>query len=219
MLIGLTDLKTYQAISEDGANGRLFDMLFPRGEWIVRYIVLQMDDLDRQTTVPSSCLQQLNPDNHTLEVHVNRSRMAASPDLDLTKRIERKDEQALYDNYGWPPYWLQDEQDVTPTGILSGEPERLSMFEPAEFDSTELQRVTETVGDYAVHTLEGELGVLQDVLINDRTWTITRLAVDVSEKREPVLVETDRVREIDWITKEIYVSLTKEELPEGSGNS
>jgi sporulation protein YlmC with PRC-barrel domain len=212
VLIGLTELKTYQVTSRGGEIGRVADVVFPRGEWVVRYIVVRSDELERKIILPCSCLEQANRRKRLLEADVERSQVEASPDLDLTKQIEHREEQDLYECYGWPPYWLQEEQDVTPTGALSGEPEQTGGPDQAEFSSPELQLATDLVGAYAVHAHEGEFGVLQDIAVDDQTWMIPYLVVDAPAKHSCILVETDRVSEVDWVTKEVYVSLPADML-------
>ncbi len=207
MLIGLTELKTYQITSGHESIGRLADMLFSRGEWMARYVVADPDDLGRKIPLPISCLDEPDRDARTIRADVGLSQVEQSPDVDLSKDIERQDETDLYEHYGWPPYWLQDEQDVNPTGILSGEAERKNVADQAEFTSPELELATKIVGNYAVHANEGEFGVLQDVLVEVETWTIRNLAVDTPQKQGCILLGTDSVSEVDWVAREIYVSL------------
>jgi sporulation protein YlmC with PRC-barrel domain len=70
-----------------------------------------------------------------------------------------------------------------------------------------LQFATDLPDAYAVHANEGEAGVVQDVVVDDETWQIQYLAVQILSKRHSVLIETDGVSEVDWIAKDIYVSL------------
>jgi len=214
MLVGLTDIKTYQIVSKDGEIGRLIDVVFPRGEWMVRYVAAWSDSLDKRLVLPSSCLGQLDGERHLIRADVDRERVEASPDLDLTKRVERREEEQLYESYGWPPYWLQEEHDVTPTGALSGEAEETEPADEREFAGPQLQLATEVVGAYAVHSHEGEWGVLQDILVDDQTWTMPYLAVNAPAGEGSVLVETGRVGEVNWIAKEAYISLPAAVLAE-----
>jgi hypothetical protein len=207
MLIGLTELKTYQIISGAESIGRLADVLFSRGEWTARYVVVDSDDLGRKISLPISCLHEPDRNARTIQADVDLDRVETSPDVDLSKDVERQAETDLYEHYGWPPYWLQDEQDVNPTGILSGEAERKNVADQAEFISPELQLATKVLGAYAVHANEGEFGVLQDVLVEVETWMIENLAVDTPQKQGCMLLETDSVSEVDWVAGEIYVAL------------
>lgn len=215
MLIGLTELKTYHMFTTDGEIGRLVDVVFPQGSWPIRYIIAWSDGLGREIALPSSGVREVRRDDRLIQVDAEQGRVEASPALDVTRRIERHEEEQLYEHYGWPPYWLQEEHDVTPIGVLSDESEELRPADEGEFANPELQRATECVGAYAVHSNEGEFGVLQDVVLEDSTWTITWLAVDTPSRRSGILVETGWVERVDWIAKEIYVSLAADVLLDG----
>jgi hypothetical protein len=215
MLIGHTELKTYQVVSAEGEIGRLVDIVFPRGQWSVRYLVAWSDALDREIALPPSQVMRLDRPGHVLEVDVRRDRVEASPELDLTRRIERYEEEQLYEHYGWPPYWLQEENDVTPIGILSGEQEQTGPIDERETASPELQLANEVIGAYAVHANEGPFGVLQDVLVESETWMVSYVAVSAPPREGSVLVETDRIERVDWIAQEMYVSLPIATLLEG----
>ena len=212
MIVGLTELKTFYIVSDGEEIGRVCDILLPRGEWVVRYIAAWSEEMGRNILLPCSCLQEVDRDKRTIRADVQRSQVEESPDMDLTKQIERQAEQELYEYYGWPPYWLQEEQDVNPTGVLSGEAEKMSESDQSEFQSPELQPATNIAGAYAVHSNEGEFGILQDILVDAETCTVQYLAVDTPDNEGSILVETDHVSEIDWIAREVYLSLPADML-------
>lgn len=206
MLMGLTDFKTFQVVSSDGEIGRFVDVVFPRGQWSVRYMVAWHNELGREIVLPAAGIVGVHHKDHLIHIDAGQDRIEASPDLDVGRRIERHEEQQLYEHYGWPPYWLQEEHDVTPTGLLSGEREEIGSADEREFAGAQMQQAAELLGVYAVHSNEGQFGMLQDLIIDGATWRITRLVVDAPVRREGVLVETDEVERIDWIAKEIYIS-------------
>jgi len=94
MLIGLTELKTYQIISGAESIGRLADVLFSRGEWTVRYVVVDSDDLGRKIPLPISCLHKPDRDARTIQADVDLDRVEASPvyhaQEPLTPEFERR---------------------------------------------------------------------------------------------------------------------------------
>ncbi len=215
MLIGLAELRTYRVASADGEIGRVADVVFPHGEWSVRYLVAWSDALDREIALPPSQVMQVDHQGRTLGVDVRRDLIDSSPEFDLTRRIERYEEEQLYEHYGWPPYWLEDENDVTPIGILSDQAERTGPVDERETATPELQLASEVAGAYAVHANEGQVGVLQDLVTETETWMLPYAAVAAPPREGNILVETDRVERVDWIAKEVYVSLPIATLLEG----
>jgi hypothetical protein len=215
MWIGLTEFKNYQVISTDGAIGRLVDLIFPQGQWSVRYLLVWSQELNRALALPASGILQVYRDEYFLRFDAAQDRVEASPELDVTRRLERREEEQLYEHYGWPPYWLQGEHDVTPIGVLSGEPEDTGSPDVTTFDHPELQGANELVGTYKVHSSEGEFGAVQDVIVADETWLIPGLAISAPAIEGGVLIETDWIERVDWVTKEMYVALPAEFLAEG----
>lgn len=215
MWIGLMELKTCQVMSADGEIGRLVDIAFPRGQWSVRYVVVWSGGLDREIALPASGIRGVDRKDRLVHVDAEQDRVEASPALDVSRRIEHHEEEQLYEHYGWSPYWLEEEHEVTPTGALSGEREEIGSADEREFAGPEMQLATELLGAYAVHSNEGQFGVLQDLVVDSASWRISCLAVDTPLRPEGVLVETDWVERIDWITKELYVSLPADILADG----
>jgi hypothetical protein len=207
MLIAFAELKTYRIVSPKRDIGRMADIAFPRGQWFTRYLIAWSDELDREVALPASRVRQIDRDAHTLHAAVDLDRVEASPRWDLTRRIERHEEQQLYEHYGWPPYWLREEHDVTPIGALSGESERMEGPDESQFEHSEMQLATRFMGAFAVHANEGEFGVLQDIVLDDTTWMIPYLAVDAPAQEGFFLVDTGHVARLDWVAKEVYISL------------
>lgn len=207
MLTAFSELRTYRLTSTGTAIGRLDDVVFPRGQWTIRYLEVWSDLLDRQITLPIAHVGRGDRDKRTFAVDAEPSCVEASSRLDVGGRIAREDEQRLYEHYGWPPYWLQAEHDVTPIGALSGESEQLEDTDRVESASPQLQSASQLIGIYTVHTNEEELGVLQGIVVDDVRWTIPFLAVATSMRDSSVLVQTARVGRVDWISKDIFVTL------------
>lgn len=215
MLLTFSELKSYRITVAGFDVGQFADVIFPRGQWTVRYIVVWSDLLNREIALPASHVVQVDRDKRTFQIDAQPDLVETSPHLDLTRRVERHEEQQLYEHYGWPPDWLQDEHDVTPVGPLSDESEQLDISERVEAGSPELQVVSRCIGDFTVHANEEELGVLDEVVIDDLRWNIPFLAIDTPLRESSVLVETGRVSRVDWISKDIYVSLPAATLIEG----
>lgn len=216
MLNAFEELKTYRVISPRGEIGRVADIVFPRGQWCVRYLIAWSDELNREVVLPASRVRPSARQTHALRVEVNPDQIETSPRWDLTRRIEDREEQELYEHYGWPPYWLEEEQDVAPIGALFGESERVEE-EPDEpgRERPEMQLVSGLVGAFAVHARETEFGVLQDIVLDDRTWLIHYLVVDSPSQTGSKLVGTDYVGRLDWVENEVYLSLPASTLAEG----
>ena len=207
MLESVGRLREYRLGSDKGDIGRVDDIVFPRGQWVVRYLVASMERPRRQALFPVACLGALDGETRKLRCDLQRELIEATPELDLTKQIDRRDEEQVFEAYGWPPYWMQGEQEVTPTGMLSGEPAREEPADQTELESPELQLARDVTGGFVVHSNEGEFGLCSDFVIDDDAWTIRYITVDSPLEGRGILVETDWVSRIDWVMKEMYLGL------------
>ena len=122
MLASLTELRSYYVKGTDGEIGRIDDLCFREDEWIVRYVVVDMEDLDREALLLSAYLGRLHRDTHTVSADIRREQVENTPALDRAQPLTRQDEQELHELYGWPVYWWEQEQEITPIDDLWGEP-------------------------------------------------------------------------------------------------
>jgi hypothetical protein len=62
--------------------------------------------------------------------------------------------------------------------------------------------------------IDGEIGHVDDFIVDDELWTIWRLIVDTSNwpGGRSVLVSPARVRSIDWNSSKILVDITRERV-------
>jgi len=214
MFIVSEELKTYRIVSRSGDIGRVADIVFPRGQWSVRYLIAWSEQLDRELSVPVSRVTETDRLGRMVLVDIDLNRAEASPRWDLTRRIEPHEEEQLHQYYGWPPYWLQEEQEVTPIEPLFRESDQMEPIDERESARPDLQLAGHVTGSFAVHASDKEFGVLQDVVLDSSTWTIPYLVVDCPSQKQSVIVATEYVGRWDWVTNDVYVTLSTEMLLE-----
>lgn len=211
MLASLTELKSYRVEGTDGEIGRTSDLCFREDEWIVRYMVVDMEDLDRQALLLSAYLGRLDRAKHTLAADIRRDQVANTPPLDRAEPLTRQDEEELHNLYGWPVYWWEQDQGITPIGGLWDEPVQESE-NPDEPDEAgpELLFASDLIEIYGIQPEGGELGILQDVIVEDESWTIPYLVVHVPSLGRRVLLASDYVQAIDVGARSIQVSVPRD---------
>jgi hypothetical protein len=213
MLASLTELRSYRIESPDGDIGRIDDLMFPRGEWGIRYIVACTDDPDTEPLVDVGETRRLDRHRHVLSIGVSRNDVANAPAVDVEPQSKELDRDGGHELYGWPPYWMEEGREVAPTGIEPNVIEPVKNPDEEEFEGPELQRASDLPGLYSIQTDGGEAGILKDFVVADETWTIPYLVIDTSETpARRVLVATDYVQRIDWLGKSIEVALSIDDI-------
>jgi sporulation protein YlmC with PRC-barrel domain len=215
MLICLTELKSYRIEATDGDVGRIDDLLFFRGEWVVRYLVAATEDRDTEPMLAVADIRRLDRRRHILFINISREEVSNAHTVDVEQSPDESDEDEGHELYGWPPYWLEEGREVAPMGTESGAEEPVRNPDAEEFEGPELQRASDLPGLYSIQTDGGEAGTLKDFVVEDETWAIPYLAIDTNtsvQAARRVLVATDYVQRVDWLGKSIQVSLSIEDV-------
>lgn len=218
MLERLDPLRGWTIESTDGEIGKVNDFLFDDERWAVRYLVVDTGDWlnNRRVLLSPVSFDGIERDRKRLRLNVTRNQVKSTPEVDLTRPISRRYEATYYNYYGYPVYWggsslwgagaqPQDLSRAKPAGILD-----LSRYSEGEYH---LKRVSEVLG-FHVRALDGEIGHVDDFLVDDDSWAIRYLLADTSNflGGKWVLVSPEWARGVDWNGLTINVDMNKEQV-------
>jgi hypothetical protein len=129
----------------------------------------------------------------------------------------------VYNYYGWDPYWSGG---YFPIGNGMATPFVVPLYgqgsiprdagradaQPNEGDSH--LRSIEAVTGYHIHATDGEIGHVEDFLVDDATWSVSYIKVDTRNwwPGERVLIAPRSVRKIDWADRLIYVDIDRQTI-------
>jgi hypothetical protein len=213
MLASLTELRSYYIKGTDGEIGRLDDLCFRENEWIVRYVVVDMEDLDREALLLAAYLGPGDRRTHSIVADVRREQVESTPPLDRAEPLTRQDEQELHDLYGWPVYWWQEEHDITPVGSLWDETlEPSENADEQELEGPQLQYVGELMAVYGVQSEDGEVGMFQDVIVDDESWNIPYIVIHLQPEGQRVLLASDYIQTIDLEARRIHIAVARDAI-------
>lgn len=79
-----------------------------------------------------------------------------------------------------------------------------------------LHRLSRLKG-FHLHASDGQIGHVDDVIVDDETWTIRYLVVDTSNfiGGKWVVIAPEVIRRIEWGKLRVDVSLTREQIKKG----
>ena len=79
-------------------------------------------------------------------------------------------------------------------------------------------RSTNEVNQYHIHASDGEIGHVEDFLIDSETWTIRYLIIDTKNwwPGKKVLVSPEWIEKISWLDGEVYMKLSREQIKKSS---
>jgi hypothetical protein len=111
------------------------------------------------------------------ELSLTKKQLEDSPSLDADKPVSRQYEESYYGFYGWPMYW-NGPLLWGAYPYLAREPGGLKNTRP---DGTAWDPHLRSISDVTGHHVEaadGEIGHVEDFLVDDRSWAIRYLVID-----------------------------------------
>lgn len=225
MLRHESDVKGYEIHASDGLVGTVTDFLFDDAAWVVRWLVVDTGHWlpGRQILLPPSALGFVNHIAHQFNVLLTRRQVKDCPGVEVHEPVSRQHEARIYDYFGWSPYWgapsfvgplgygygnLGVAMTAPPLELMQREKD-IDDTEKSKQDST-LRSVDEITG-YAIHALDGEIGHVEDVLVEDEDWSIRYLVVETKNwwLGNKVLVSPLAVTEIRWAERQVRLGVDR----------
>ena len=224
MLRSVKDLKGLAIGARDGDIGKAVDFIFDDKAWTIRYVVADTGGwlTDRRVLISPISIIQADWESKRLPVSLTKAQVTDCPDINSDDRFSRRDEMKYYDYYGWPYYWLGGSlwgPGIIPSELASAHRERES-FLPEEneenIDQTYLRSVRE-VTDYYIQAEDGDVGHVEEFMIDDEAWVIRYMVVDTRNwwPGKKVLVAPEWIERVDWRNSKVYVDLSREQIKNG----
>lgn len=206
MLRSTKEMKKYTIGATDGEIGHVTDFLFDDKSWVIRYLVVETGSwlMSRKVLISPFALQDADWMHKRLPVRISRDQVKHSPDIDTQKSVSRQHEIAYADYYGYPHYWGSNGLwgDGLSAPLLDGCNPHL--------------RSCQSIIGYHIQASDGDIGHLQEILVDERTWSIRYMVVDTSNywAGHEVLVSPAWVKHIDWDESKVTLDLLKKTVKE-----
>lgn len=212
----------------DGVVGLVKDIYFDDISWTLRYLVVDTGGwlTGREVLISSEALVGLNRDQSTVVTRLSQMQIENSPSAEVDQPISRLSEIQLSQYYGWSPYWTAVPGGLFPWSRTYTFPRDSSAPDggPASPNfEDEFERQSQTnpnlrsfasIRNYALRATDGDIGQLEDLLIESESWRITHIIADAKLWWPGGLVVIDRgmVEDISWSDQKIVVAMTRDEV-------
>ena len=210
----LSYLTGYSVEALDGPKGKVKDFLFDEEGWIVRYLEADYGNLfkNRKVLIPKLFLKEPEWDRKHFPVNLTREDIKSCPDLEEKMPVSREYEKLLSKHYNIDYYWPY--VYPSPAGTPMYFPPR-PMRPPKKIVSekdvdTSLRSFKEVKG-YHIRAIDGKLGHIEDLIVDDEDWQIVYMIIDTSNWRpwsKKVLLAVDWLDEISYVDGEVPINLT-----------
>ena len=225
MLWNASHLTGYSIQGADGFVGTVNDFYFDDERWTVRWVVVDIGKWlpGRRVLLSPVWLKAPSAPDRDFVTGLTREQVKNSPDVDTDKPVSRQHEARLYAHYGGEPYWAMALGDpmlgaagaplaplVTagskPTGADTGAREE-------KRGDPHLRSLREVTG-YAIQATDGEIGHIEDFLLDTENWAIRYVVVDTRNwwPGKKTLVAPKWLSDMDWESREVRVGVTRDAI-------
>ncbi len=219
----IKDLIGFSIEAKDGPKGKVKDFLFDEDSWIVRYIEADFGSFfnKKKVLIPRNYLNKPHWDQKEFPLDLNKESIENCPELDDEMPVSREYEKLLSQHYNYSYYWPYTY--IAPAGAGIYFPTRPLRVPTRVIDESEVDthlRSFSEVKDYDISTLDGKLGHLDDLIVDDIDWQIVYAIVDTSNWQpwsKKVVLSITWLKEISFLNGEVSVNLhtdTVKEAPE-----
>jgi sporulation protein YlmC with PRC-barrel domain len=205
----------------DGEIGTVEDFYFDDQTWTMRYLIVKTAGWlsGRKVLISPQALLKHSWESGIFPVNLNREQIRNSPAIDTEKPVSRQHEEQLTDYYPWQPYWGTSFVPGRVWGIIPPTP----VIDPGLIvnPGTTKKNTTDPhlrscnqVKGYHIRATDGDIGHVNDYLLDDKTWQISYLVVDTHNwiGGKKVLVAVHHISEVDWENNKVNVALSVEEI-------
>jgi uncharacterized protein YrrD len=209
MIRSIDNMRGMKMFAADEEIGTLVDIYFEDDSWVIRYLVVEVGDwLNRNTLLFSPLAVTLNEEG--IKVGVKREMIEKSPPIDVERPFSRQQEIELHRYYDWPFYWVRLDHSSYPLVEMYTEMKEAGSI-PEETEDTNLRSVREVTG-HKIAARDGDIGKVDDFLIDEKSWKILYMVVDTGGwlPGRKVIVSPTWVEELDWNTSRVTVDLDQD---------
>jgi sporulation protein YlmC with PRC-barrel domain len=236
MLTQSKDLLSLAIVATDGDIGDVRDLYFDDEGWTIRYLVVEAGSWLSSRKVLISPIAANKPEwaNKRLPVSLTREQVKNSPDIDTDMPVTRQHETDHLDHHSYPYYWggaglwgsggypnmlmpgyAGYGSAAATRAELDGAQARTDARQRQSRSESDphLRSYREVVG-YHIEALDGEIGQVQGLLVDEESWAIRYLVVSTSNwwLGHDVLVAPQWIQRLNWAKQTVAVDLTRDAL-------
>jgi sporulation protein YlmC with PRC-barrel domain len=213
----INNLLLYTMDATDGLIGDIKEFYFDDETWHIRYLIVKTGGWlsGREVLISPVALLKEKWRNGLFPVNITKKQISNSPDIDTKKPVSRQQEIKLYEHYAWEGYWFSG---YYPGGYLGvSVPFPVTDENPPIKDKndkkadTELHlRSTKSITGYHIHATDGEIGHVNDFIMDDENWQIKFIVVDTHNwfGGKKMLIPVGLIKKIEWTDSEVFLDMT-----------
>ena len=212
MLNTAKTLRGYKIASRDGEIGTVKEFYFDDQHWTIRYLVADTGNwlTGRVVLISPHALVGVKKAEQHVVVDLTKKQIEESPSLESDKPVSRQFEEAYLGYYGYSPYWVTPYMWGPSLYMSSDYGKWVKSTNNGEKSWDPHLRSTQDVRGHRIQATDGEIGHVEDFIIDDETWEILYLIVDTRHwwSGKKVLISTQWIERVSWDDANVFINLT-----------
>ena len=165
-------------------------------------------------------MQKVDWGKNNFTINLTKEQVKNSPEIDTDKPVSLQQEISLYGHYDWQRFGGSGFYAGASAPFLNT-PIIVDETVATEADSSDNRndddvhlRSTDAIINYHIHATDGDVGHVNDFIIDTTTWKVLYLVVDTHNfiGEEKVLIPVESVIELQWIASKVMVDMTIESI-------
>lgn len=221
MLRSFDDIQGYRLDATDGEIGHVEDVYFDDQAWSVRYVVVRTGSwlFGRHVLIAPAVLGAADWKDGALPTSLSKAQIEAAPPVESNLPVSRQQEADLISHFNWPCYWGA----YAPLAAASGDEVNVASAtddlvptprnEDGSIPDPDLRSGREVCG-YHVHASDGELGHIDDLIIDDEAWQIRYAVLELRNllPGRKVLFAPQWLSQIEWGLRRVTTDRTQQQI-------
>ena len=215
MLLPAKEFKSFKLRAKDGDIGKAREFFFDDHFWTVRYLVADTADwlTGRLVLISPYALKPADLLDKVLPVDLTKRQIEESPSLDSHQPVSRQYETQYYGYYGWPYYGYGPYSWGYSPYITRDREEWKAGIRRQEAWDPNLRSTNDVIGHH-IRAIDGEVGHVEDFLLDEETWSIRYIVVATKNwgNGKHILVSPQWIKRVSWEESTVFVNQTIEAL-------
>lgn len=213
-----SEIKGYTVVASDGDIGTVSDLLFDDQSWRITWLVVDTSTwfTERLVLLPTSALGHADLENETFTVKLTRQQVKDSPDSAAARPVSQQSDDNVYGPYWGGALFVGGFGSNMAAPLIAPVPdaERIEQeaFEARYGNDDPHLRSINTVEGYTIQATDGDIGHVEDMLVEEQDWRIHYLVIDTKNwwPGKKVLISPRSARDINWANKTVYLNVDRE---------
>jgi sporulation protein YlmC with PRC-barrel domain len=215
------DLRGFTVGATDGDIGKVEEVYFDDQSFTVRHLVVDTGGwlAERKVLISPMALLDIDWGGKRIKAALTKAQVEKSPAISTDRPVSRQHELEYYSYYGYPSYWAGPYlwgayAYPLPLSGPATSLEKERRWDWAGAGDDPHLRSSAAVTGYHIAATDGDIGHVEDFIVDDVTWMIRYMVVDTRNwwPGRKVLVSPEWIERLDWSDAKVHVGVTRAQI-------